>query len=157
MSDLPAGPVPESPAFPPEFLEHLGFLVSRVAEKLNGQVERVTLPQGLTVGQYGLMLLLQIDGPQAQIVLSQKVGLDRTTVMRTVDLLESRDLVRRGRHPTDRRKHSVALTDTGTALLNRTLADVRHSEREVTDALSEQEQTQLMALLRRLLNLRTPS
>lgn len=140
-----------SPTFPDIFLEHLGFMVNRAAEKLNAQAERVVLPHGLTVGQYGLLLLLQAEGPQAQIVLSQQVGLDRTTVMRSVDLLEHRTLVRRGPHPTDRRKHSVALTEAGAELLSRTLPDVRAAEREVTDVLSEQEQKQLKGLLRRLL------
>lgn len=139
------------PTFPAEFLNHLGFVVNRVAEKLNAQVAQVTLPHGLTVAQYGLLVLLQTEGPQAQIELSQRVGLDRTTVMRTVDLLENRAFVRRDPDPTDRRKHSVVMTEAGVALLDQTLPDVRQAERDVTGLLSAQEQTQLMELLRRLL------
>ena len=156
MIERAAPDMPDSTAAPVQVLTHLGFLVSRVAARLNGQVERVTLPHGLNVGQYGLLLLLQADGPQAQIVLSVRASLDRTTVMRTVDLLEDRGLVRRGPDPTDRRKHRVALTEAGSALLKLTLADVRQSEREATDALSEQEQEQLTGLLRRLLGLGEP-
>jgi DNA-binding MarR family transcriptional regulator len=145
----PSAPPP--PAFPAVFLNHLGFVVNRVAEKLNAQVEQVILPHGLSVGHYGLLLLLQAEGPQAQIVLSQRIGLDRTTVMRTVDGLEARGLARRDPHPTDRRKYSVALTDTGAAFLAQTLPDIRDAEGEVTDVLSEVEQAQLLSLLRRLL------
>ena len=141
----------EAPTFPVEFLKHMGFVVNRVAERLNAQVAQVTLPHGLTVPQYGLLVLLQAEGPQAQIELSQRVGLDRTSVMRTVDLLEKRAFVRRDPNPTDRRKHSVVLTDAGADLLSRTLPDVRQAERDVTGLLSAQEQTQLMELLRRLL------
>jgi MarR family transcriptional regulator, lower aerobic nicotinate degradation pathway regulator len=153
MAERPPTVVPEPPAFPAEFLEHMGFLVNRVAEQLNRQVERVTLPHGLNVGQYGLLLLLQTGGPQAQIVLSVRVGLDRTTVMRTVDLLEQRGLVRRDPDPRDRRKNSVALTAAGAALLEATLAEVRLAEREVTARLSDHEQSHLMGLLRQLLGL----
>ncbi|OLV18869.1 Transcriptional regulator, MarR family [Deinococcus marmoris] len=141
----------EVPTIPAEFLNHLGFVVNRVAERLNAQVAQVTLHHGLTVPQYGLLLLLQAEGPQAQIELSMRVGLDRTSVMRTVDLLEKRAFVRRDPDPSDRRKHSVVLTETGAALLDQTLPQVRQAERDVTGLLSAQEQTQLMELLRRLL------
>ena len=142
----------EAPTFPAEFLNHMGFVVNRVAERLNAQVSQVTSPHGLTVAQYGLLVLLQTEGPQAQVELSVRVGLDRTTVMRTVDLLEKRTLVRRDPDPSDRRKHSVVLTEAGAALLDQTLPDVRRAEREVTGLLNGTEQTQLMELLRRLLS-----
>lgn len=141
----------EPDAFPESFLDDLSFVVNKVGERINRRIERVTLPHGLAVRQYGLLLLLHAEGPQAQITLSVRVGLDRTSVMRTVDLLEAHGLVRRDPDPNDRRKHSVALTTAGADLLTRTLAEVRQAEREVTAALSEQEQAQLLSLLRRLL------
>ncbi|GHF64994.1 DNA-binding MarR family transcriptional regulator [Deinococcus metalli] len=144
-------PAESDPTFPASFLNHLGFVINKVGERLNRQAEQVTLPHGLNVRQYGLLLLLQREGPQAQIVLSQRVGVDRTSVMRTVDLLEQRGLVRRDADPSDRRKHSVALTDAGTALLEQTLADVHRAEGEVTAALSAEEQALLLGLLTRLL------
>ena len=134
-----------APAFPDIFLEHLGFMVNRTAEKLNAQVERVVLPYSLTVGQYSL-LLLQAAGPQAQIVLSQRVGLERVTVLRSMDALKHRALVRRGPQPTDRRKHRVALPEARAALLSRTLPDIGAAEREVTDVHSKQEQERLCCL-----------
>jgi DNA-binding MarR family transcriptional regulator len=141
----------EPPPFIDGFLENLGFVINKVGEKINRQIELVTTTYGLNVRQYGLMLLLQAEGPQAQIVLSERVGLDRTTVMRTVDMLEARGFVRRDPDPTDRRKHSVALTSSGDELLTQTLPEVRQSEREVTAVLSDQEQKQLLVLLTRLL------
>lgn len=146
-------PHPEPHAFPASFLDNLGFVVNKVGERINREIEGVTAPRRLTVRQYGLLLLLQAQGPQAQIVLSQQIGLDRTSVMRTVDLLEARGLVRRDPDLSDRRKHSVALTDAGGELLAQTLTEVRQAERNVVAALSEQEQAQLLSLLKRLLEL----
>ncbi len=151
MTEQRAATEPPALPFPSAFLHHLGFVVNKVAERLNQQAEAVTLPHGLNVRQYGLLLLLHTQGPQAQIELSQQVGLDRTSVMRTVDLLEGRSLVRRGPDPVDRRKHSVALTAAGAELVNATLPAVRSAEGEVTGALSAQEQAQLLGLLVRLL------
>lgn len=146
-------PQPEPDAFPASFMDNLGFVVNKVGERINHRIEKVIAPHGLAIRQYGMMVLLRDEGPQAQIVLSQKVGLDRTSVMRTIDMLEARGLVRRDPNPSDRRKHSVALTDAGTELLERTLTEVREAERHVTATLSEQEQTQLLSLLGRLLGL----
>lgn len=150
MSDNPPT-LSEFSTFTPGFLDNLGFVVNKVGEKINAQIGSVMTPLGLSIRQYGLLLLLQDEGPQAQIVISQRVGLDRTSVMRTVDMLESRGLVRRDPDPTDRRKHSVALTDAGAELLSQTLTGVRQAEREVTGVLSEQEQELLLALLGRML------
>jgi DNA-binding MarR family transcriptional regulator len=143
----PSEPTP----FPARFLENIGFVTNKVGEKINQKIEQVTAPHGLNVRQYGLLLLLQNEGPQAQIVLSERVGLDRTTVMRTIDLLEERGFVRRDPHPNDRRKHSVALTNAGAELLEQTLPEIRQAEHEVTAVLSQQEQKQLLLLLTRLL------
>ncbi len=146
-------PQPKPNAFPISFMDNLGFVVNKVGERINREIEAVTAPHGLAVRQYGLLVLLQAEGPQAQIVLSQRVGLDRTSVMRTIDMLEERGLVRRDSNPSDRRKHSVVLTDTGAELLANTLSEVRQAERAFAVALSDQEQAQLLGLLRRLLAL----
>lgn len=143
---------PDSYAFPASLMDNLGFVVNKVGERINQQIEKVIAPHGLTVRQYGMMVLLQDEGPQAQIVLSQRVGLDRTSVMRTVDMLEARGLVRRDPEPGDRRKHRVVLTDAGDELLARTLTEVRQAEGNVTAALTGEEQAQLLSLLKRLLD-----
>lgn len=145
MADIATALPPLDPStFIPGFLANLGFVVDKVAERINLHLGAVITPLGLTHRQYGLLLLLQDDGPQSQIVLSQRVGLDRTSVMRTVDLLEARGFVRRNPVPADRHKHSVALTDAGDKLLTGTLAEVRQAERDFAAVLSEQEQAQLL-------------
>ncbi len=151
MADLPTTTLPEPLAFPASFLEDIGFVVNKVGERINRQIERVIQPHGLNVRQYGLLLLLQAQGAQAQIELSQQVGVDRTTVMRTVDLLEAQGLVRRDPDPADRRKHSVAITDTGLELLERTFLEIQRAKAEITAVLTDQEQVQLLKFLRRML------
>lgn len=65
--------------------------------------------------------------------------------------LAARGLVRRDPDPSDRRKHRVVLTDTGGELLANTLGEVQQAERDFAAALSDQEQTHLLGLLKRLL------
>ena len=142
---------PESSALTPYLLKDFVFVVNKVSERINRQIESVTVTLGLNLKQYGLLMLLQNEGSLSQIVISQRVGLDRTSVMRTVDMLEARGLVHRDPDPTDRRKHSVTLTKAGEALLARSQTEVRQTEQDFAAALSEQEKAQLMSLLGRLL------
>jgi DNA-binding MarR family transcriptional regulator len=153
VTDEIATPTFESAPFSADLLENLGFVVNKVGESINRQTERVTTPYGLTIKQYGLLFLLQTEGPQSQIVLSEKAGLDRTSVMRHVDWLEKRGFVRRDVQPADRRVNHVVLTDTGAKLLSRTLTEVRKAEQTFAAVLSEQERVQLLSLLKRLLGL----
>ena len=152
MSDTVSAPS-RSFAFPSESLKSLTFVVNKVAERIDYKVESVVLPYDLTFRQYALLVFLQSEGPQAQITIGRQTGLDRTSVMRTVDLLEQRGLVRRDPDPSDRRKHSVVLTDAGAELLGRTLAKVQSAELEFESVLSEAEQAQLLSLLKKLLRL----
>jgi MarR family transcriptional regulator, lower aerobic nicotinate degradation pathway regulator len=153
MSD-PFTTPPDASTFPESFLEDIGFVVNKVGERINRQIERVLLPHGLNVRQYGLLLLLQSQGVQAQIELSQQVGIDRTTVMRTVDFLEAQGLVRRDPDSTDRRKHAVAITEPGNELLAQTRDNVQRAKQEITAVLSDQERVQLLELLKRMLHRR---
>ena len=91
------------------------------------------------------------DALPSEPALAAQLGISRPTVRLALRTLETRGLVRRDPDPHDRRKHSVALTDAGAELLTNTLPEVRQAELEVTAALSEPEQAQLLALLRRLL------
>ena len=149
----PASDAPTEPFdFPAEFLEMLTFVLNKVTERVDRRVEAVIAPLELTFRQYGLLVFLQLAGPRAQVEISQQTGVDRTSVMREVDGLERRGLVRRDPDPNDRRRHSVVLTDAGEVLLARSLSEVKRVEREELYApLSEQAQAQLLSLLRRLL------
>ncbi len=137
-------------AFAPTLEYILGFLLNKAAETSNRQMELVTGPHGLNIKQYGLLVLLQAEGPQAQITLSQKVGLDRTSVMNTIDRLEERGLVERQPNPTDRRKHSVMLTSGGLELLNQTRGELKQAVNTFLNPLSGDEQALLRTLLLRL-------
>jgi MarR family transcriptional regulator, lower aerobic nicotinate degradation pathway regulator len=138
-------------SFSPSRQKIMGFVLNKAAETFNRQMDAVTSVYGLTIKQYGILGLLQTEGPQAQIVLSEKVGLDRTSVMTTIDRLEGRGLVERQLDPNDRRKHSVTLTETGRQLLQMGSAQLRATEEKFLEVLSADEQKQLHQMLIKLI------
>lgn len=141
----------DAPTYPQQFLERFVFVVNKVAQGINGQIESITAAHGLTFSQYGLLLLLQIEGPQSQALLSRRTGVEPVSIGRIIDLFEARGYAQREPDPTDRRKHRVVLTESGSELLTHTLPDVRRVQADYLSVLTEQEQALLLSLHQRLL------
>lgn len=68
----------------------------------------------------------------------------------TIDELESRGLVERRRHPTDRRAYALHITDDGNETLARGRELAREAQDELLAPLTADEREQLRELLLRL-------
>jgi DNA-binding MarR family transcriptional regulator len=70
----------------------------------------------LTGLQYGVLRMLQFEVLTLS-VLSQRMGLDPSSLMRIIDALERKGFVVRGKDPHDRRQNPIHITEEGTGLL----------------------------------------
>jgi DNA-binding MarR family transcriptional regulator len=66
--------------------------------------------------QHGILRMLQKETVTVSEI-SQRFGLDPSTVVRAVDSLEAKGLAVRGRDPHDRRRNPITITDQGKALI----------------------------------------
>jgi DNA-binding MarR family transcriptional regulator len=105
---------------------------------------------GLTPMLYGVLATIAARPGIGQREIAGALGADPSTMVRLVDQLEGRDLLRRVTHPVDRRTVVPTLTETGRAVLARATPLVRASDERLTAGLSAAERTQILALLRRL-------
>jgi len=108
------------------------------------------------LGEFGLrtrhviaLTLLRGLGEQNQSDLPATLGVDATNVVALLNELEAAGLVERRRSPQDRRRHTVALTDTGRARLKEIEHLLTGVEQRVLDRLSPEEQQTFYALLSR--------
>lgn len=112
------------PAFektPPDAL-FFGHLLMRVSRTWRSVVDGRLADLGLTDTTWvPLFHLHAADQALTLKQLAQRVGLDSSTLVRVVDLLESRGLVVRETDASDRRSKSLRLTEQGLAVV----ADVR--------------------------------
>jgi DNA-binding MarR family transcriptional regulator len=76
--------------------------------------------------------------------------MDPSTMVSTIDELESRGLVERRRHPTDRRAHALHVTDEGRATLARGRRVAAESQEELLAPLNAEERQGLHDLLLRV-------
>jgi DNA-binding MarR family transcriptional regulator len=100
-------------------------------------------------GRAGILLLIEANPGVTQSRLAQAVGLDRSTLVGVLHVLEARALVER-RRGEDRRTNGLWLTRTGQALVASLKRRIRTHERRVAARLSAAERAQLLALLEKL-------
>jgi DNA-binding MarR family transcriptional regulator len=126
-----------------------GPLLVHLARRMQTEADVELAAFGLRARHVVALTLLRDLGEQNQSDLSATLGMDATNVVALLNELEADDLVQRRRSPQDRRRHTVALTDTGRARLKEIEDLLAGVEQRVFDPLTPEEQQTLYALLAR--------
>lgn len=129
----------------------LGYHVAQAAVTTYGTFERhIGEPFGLRKVEYSLLMLVQANGPLTPKRLGQALALSAPNLTMLLDRLQSRNLIRRDRSPTDGRSQHIALTEVGRQLADDSAAAAGPMEAELTDRLSRAERMMLIELLRKV-------
>lgn len=94
----------------------------------------------LTVAQFGL--LYAISEEKEEVILkdmAEKMGKDKSAILRMIDLLEKKELVRRVVDQNDRRKNQILVTKKGERLIADFLKIELEMNREMLDGLTDTE------------------
>jgi DNA-binding MarR family transcriptional regulator len=105
---------------------------------------------GLTPMLFGVLATIEAQPGIGQGEIADVLGADRSTMVRLVDQLERRSLVRRESRPDDRRTVVPTLTDAGRAALTAATPKVLASEELFAGDLSADERRTLADLLQRI-------
>lgn len=127
------------------------YLIS-YAQKMShrGLTERLK-NHGVTVAQWVVLVVLwEIDG-LTQKELSERVSVETPTLSRTIDRMERDGLVKRDRNVRDRRQVHVNLTEHGAALWRELVPEAEANLEQALKGFSPQDETQLCALLKRVI------
>ncbi len=92
-------------------------------------------PFGATVQQFSLMAAIRFHPGESVTGLAQRIHLDRTSLIRNLDLLERKALVRRAEDAGGRAR-VCELTPEGDGLLDRLLSRWREAQSEIHEGLS---------------------
>jgi DNA-binding MarR family transcriptional regulator len=108
-------------------------------------------PAGLTIGQFGLLTQIyahsSAGSPLTMKALSSVVGMDPTTLNRTLKPLEAEELIRTGQDANDRRARSIHITAAGRKRLERAMPLWRAADAELQQAVGTQTRLALSGLL----------
>ena len=140
----PAGP-------PPELAGRLGYLLKHAQLGLAALTAAALEPFGLTGRELAVLTVLASGEPASQQEAAQRLGVDRTTMVDLIDVLEDKGLVRRRAHAEDRRRNLIELTEAGRDTLRRADDASRAAERRFLAPLSARDaghlKTALLALI----------
>ena len=128
----------------------MAFAVSRLGASVGSELGRALQPLGIEPRHFGLLRALSRSEGETQRAVATRLGLHPNRMVDLVDELERRKLVRRRPHPSDRRAHTVVLTNAGEKLLQDAFLFAMGIERSLCADLSEEEHRLLLDLLSRL-------
>lgn len=95
-------------------VKQLATLLARLDRAFRDDFKRSNgVPKGLTLAQYQVISLVAEQGECSQKKIAESLGVTGPTVVRIIDALERKGLVRRTRDERDRRIVQVALTEMG--------------------------------------------
>jgi DNA-binding MarR family transcriptional regulator len=124
-----------------------GHLLRR-AQQLHAAVfAEVVSEAELTAPQFAVLAALSSSPEIDQVRLSQRLGIDRSTIAGVAGRLEERGLIHRRRDTKDGRRNLLSLTDEGQALHDRTMPEVIEVGKRLLVPLSTQDQATLMRCL----------
>lgn len=137
-------------AVPPEALaEDLCWLIGRVSALLNVEATAALRELDITPRKHSVLVAAR-TGEHTQTDLARIVGLDKTTLMVTLDELEREGLAERRPLPSDRRARIVAVTPAGEQVLERSEQALNQSRAGVLSLLPPDERIAFMSALGRL-------
>ena len=128
---------------------NLGWMLGQANHALGSEIAGALAPLGL--GHRGFCVLSSaIDAELTQTELAGLIGLDKTTMVVTVDDLEGKGYAERVASPTDRRARVIKVTEAGRAKVAEGQAIVQQVQDAVLDALPSTERAAFVAALTNL-------
>ena len=128
---------------------NLCWLLSQTSHVLMTEMTAALEELGLTPRSHGV-LMTAMTGELTQSEIAQQVGLDKTTMVVTVDELEAAGLAERRPSKADRRARVIAVTKAGERKAAEGQKLVERTQREVLDTLPARERDALVGGLSRL-------
>ena len=143
-------PAVETP--PGALAQRLGFLLKHAQLSLGSKIDPALAPLGLDGREFAVLSVLVDEGSRSQQRLSQRMRVDRTTMVALVDELERTGLVERRRQAEDRRAYEIHVLARGRRIHTRALRAVEAAEEELLAPLPEAERSRLRELLLELVS-----
>jgi MarR family transcriptional regulator, transcriptional regulator for hemolysin len=134
---------------PTALAQDLCWLLSRASQSLTSQLTAALTEAGLSPRAY-CVLSTAMSAQHTQTALAQAVGLDKTTMVVTLDELEAAGLAERRAAAGDRRARIVAVTKAGERKIAKSREIVERIQTEVLASLPAREREQFVGALARL-------
>ena len=130
--------------------QDLAFLIAQVGSHAQNSFGRHVDPLGLRLAHVGVLkAIFRADG-LTQRELGNALGMFPSNLVKLIDELEEKDLVRRGKSTEDRRSYMLQLTEKGQAVAFELIALTRAHQDRICTSLAPAERKELTRLLQKI-------
>ena len=130
--------------------EDLGALFAQVVHRLMDAERPLLDAHGLSMWGYSVLSRLAQQPMETQQALAKAIGYDKSRLIALLDELEGDGLLTRQPDPSNRRAHTVSLTQAGETRLAAAKTDIRAMEEDLLADLTATEKRHLLTALPRL-------
>jgi DNA-binding MarR family transcriptional regulator len=128
------------------------YKVRKAARAVTKIYEEVLRPIGLRATQFSLLMATRVMGPVTVVKLAQVMVMDRTTLTRNLQILETRGLITI-KPGEDRREREVNLTAEGMEVLAKAVPLWEEAQERVREGLGEERLQNLLGDLSEMVSL----
>jgi DNA-binding MarR family transcriptional regulator len=104
----------------------IGLILGSTLSAIHKMVNQILTENNIPVTINQIILLFMLNNNKASGTIQQDIaelmGKDKSAILRTTDILEKKNIVKRKKYPNDRRKKIVVLTKKGEEVLNNFIA-----------------------------------
>jgi DNA-binding MarR family transcriptional regulator len=127
-----------------------GFLLRKVSSASFNAFSEIVGAHGLHPMHFGMLMIIDAEEPISQQELSDRTGIDPSTMVARMDALDEHGLVERARCVDDRRSYEIRLSPAGRKLLKELRGKAREHGDRFFAPLTRSERAQLHRLLTKL-------
>jgi DNA-binding MarR family transcriptional regulator len=127
---------------------HLGYFLRRLQMWVFQDFIQTLAPAKVRPAQYSVLLIIEANAGRSQAAIGQMLSIERARLARLLHELERRKWVSRRASGTDRRSHSLYLTEDGEKALVKIKSLAERHEAQLADYVRPKRHGQLMDLLR---------
>lgn len=127
-----------------------GFLLKKVATASFGAFAEIVGAYDLHPMHFGMLMMIDAEQPISQRDLSARTGIDPSTMVARMDVLDEHGLIERLRNEQDRRSYEIRLSPKGRRCLTKLHQEARKHGERFYSPLTPAERRQLHALLEKL-------
>jgi DNA-binding MarR family transcriptional regulator len=128
----------------------LGYLLKHATQQLTALSDAALAPLDIDSKDFGVLRVLAHREPTSQLQAAQELGIDRTSMVALLDVLEGKGIVTRRPDAADRRRNTVELTEAGVRTYDQAEAAYEEAERTFLAPVDPAAAQQLRSTLRSL-------
>ncbi len=130
---------------------YFGYCLYKAAMRLRADIDQALEKHGVIAPQVGMLKLLESLGPTSQVDLGSQLSIDKASMVKLIDNLESNELITRTPSPNDRRINLLQNTKKGSQLLAQASACRMQIEDKFLEPLTVEEKRVLLKAIPKLL------